>query len=357
MIKSKVLLPELDGLRFIAFLLIFIHHSSTQGVAVFREIKTIGWLGVEIFFCLSAFLLTRLLLREMDQFGTVDVYKFFMRRILRIWPLYFTYVIVAIILSIYWHVITSDNVHRIVGLLTFTDNFFDAFQGFNPIRFTGHLWTISYEEQFYLCLPFFVPYLLQLTPPKRIMFLVTLLIVSQVAKCISVYNRLDDPFIWTIPITHPESIIAGMMMAFYENTCASLNRMLVGATIVASACLIFFMPDTTTMSYSLVLTYPLAGLFSASVVCFSIHENPTPFKNFLSNNIIRFLGRISFGLYVFHSLCMNAVDTVMGFSHPLWSFFMSLAAVVVVSSASYHLFEKRFLMIKKTRFTRIPVSG
>jgi len=160
MIKSKVFLPELDGLRFIAFLLIFIHHSSTQGVAIFREIKTIGWLGVEIFFCLSAFLLTRLLLRERDQFGTVDVYKFFMRRILRIWPLYFTYVILAIILSVYWHVITSGNLHRIVGLLTFTDNFFAAFQGFNPIRFTGHLWTISYEEQFYLCLPFFVPYLL-----------------------------------------------------------------------------------------------------------------------------------------------------------------------------------------------------
>lgn len=355
MTRPKVFLPELDGLRFVAFLLIFIHHSSTQGIIFFREIRNIGWLGVEIFFCLSAFLLTRLLLREVTQFGNVDVYKFFVRRILRIWPLYVGYVLFAVLLSSWLQLMTSHHWYRALGLLTFTDDFFAAFEGFNPIRYTGHLWTISYEEQFYLCLPFLIPWLVRQPPARRVWFLIATLVVSQLAKCISIYYQLSDLFLWTMPVTHLESIVAGIVMAFYEETCTRLNRTLVGSLMVLSACLIFFLPDTTVTAYHLIPVYLSAGLFSASVVCFAINARTQVLRNFLSNAVISFLGKISFGLYVFHSICLHAADRVLGVSHPLLNFIVALTAVVLISSISYVLFERKFLLIKKTRFTRIPV--
>jgi len=355
MTRSKVFLPELDGLRFAAFLLIFIHHSSTQGIIFLREIRDIGWLGVEIFFCLSAFLLTRLLLREFTAFGNVDVYKFFIRRVLRIWPLYFGYVLLVIILSGYLHLITSDNWHRAIGLLTFTDDFFAAFEGFNPIRFTGHLWTISYEEQFYLCLPFLIPLLIHQPPGRRVKFLIAILVASQLVKCIAIYDRRADPFIWTMPLTHLESIVAGIIIAFYEERCMRLNRTLVGLLAVFSASLIFFLPDTSVVSYHLVLVYSFAGLFSASVICLAINERTRVLRNFLSNGVVRFFGKISFGLYVFHSVCLYASDRMLGISRPLLNASLALLAVVLISSISYALFERKFLLIKNTRFTRIAV--
>ena len=80
-------LPALDGLRCIAFGLVFFHHLPIAPIAALRTSQRFAALGVDLFFCLSAFLLTVLMLLERARTGRVDLGKFFVRRILRIWPL------------------------------------------------------------------------------------------------------------------------------------------------------------------------------------------------------------------------------------------------------------------------------
>src|SRR5688572_6649596 len=93
----KRYLPGLDVLRLAAFLLIFFHHAHFPDPAVSFVARKIGWIGVDIFFCLSAFLLGRLLLEEKEANGRIDIAAYFVRRILRIWPLYFIYVLLAVV--------------------------------------------------------------------------------------------------------------------------------------------------------------------------------------------------------------------------------------------------------------------
>ncbi len=85
-------LPEVDGLRFFAFLLVFIHHFRVSENVFFKYLHEFGWVGVDLFFLLSAFLLTYLLRREYSEKNNINIRFFFIRRVLRIWPLYFIYI-------------------------------------------------------------------------------------------------------------------------------------------------------------------------------------------------------------------------------------------------------------------------
>ena len=101
--KGKFYHPELDRLRFVAFFAVFVHHFFPQshsnyaaigslGAKVLANCVEAGGLGVDLFFCLSSFLITTLLLREFEERGRIDVRAFWIRRILRIWPLYYCFI-------------------------------------------------------------------------------------------------------------------------------------------------------------------------------------------------------------------------------------------------------------------------
>ena len=89
--RNRLYWPQLDGLRFFAALLVFVHHSNPlPGVPHFVRIW--GWVGVDLFFVLSAYLLTRLLRAEIERSSAANIGHFFIRRICRIWPLYWGFV-------------------------------------------------------------------------------------------------------------------------------------------------------------------------------------------------------------------------------------------------------------------------
>jgi peptidoglycan/LPS O-acetylase OafA/YrhL len=155
--SGRFYLPQLDGLRFCAFLLVFLHHSPVfpGGSRAAASVKDMGWVGVDLFFVLSAYLLIALLQKEYAATGATDFKKFFIRRALRIWPLFYVYVATCFV-----HFVATDGedltkmTGRTIGHLFFVDNFFSAFSGeYNPLPFTPHLWTIAFEEQIYLFMP------------------------------------------------------------------------------------------------------------------------------------------------------------------------------------------------------------
>ncbi|HOO67414.1 MAG TPA: acyltransferase [Bacteroidales bacterium] len=147
--------PELDGLRFLAFFLVFVHHQNLfRNVPYLSTLKEFGWVGVDLFFALSAFLFTRLLVAEYNKTQSISFKKFYLRRIFRIWPIYFIFIGFALACFVVLRngELTRDINIRLIGLLAFSDNIFTAVKGYIPLPWANHLWTIAYEEQFYLFL-------------------------------------------------------------------------------------------------------------------------------------------------------------------------------------------------------------
>ncbi|QQD15386.1 acyltransferase family protein [Sphingobacterium sp. UDSM-2020] len=156
-----VFLPGLNGIRTIAALGVLFSHINLAlldfGIDNFslfgytNEGKLKGWMlgghGVTMFFVLSGFLITYLLLKEFEKTNTIDIKKFYMRRILRIWPLYFFYVLLTLVVM--WNQINID--FNLVYYLTFFANIpFIQEHGYMGML---HLWSIGVEEQFYLFWP------------------------------------------------------------------------------------------------------------------------------------------------------------------------------------------------------------
>jgi peptidoglycan/LPS O-acetylase OafA/YrhL len=154
--------PELDTVRFFAFLEVFVIHSLSHDPETYGK-HLPGWLaniiarmvqsggfGVDLFFCLSSFLITSLLIREAKRYEKIDVKGFYIRRILRIWPLYFF--AIFLLLFLIPALGGSPISYRDIAAFTFlSGNWLSAF-GFGQNN-ASHLWSISVEEQFYLLWP------------------------------------------------------------------------------------------------------------------------------------------------------------------------------------------------------------
>ena len=99
--KSALYYPELDSLRFFAFLLVLVHHAPyVKYIPLWKELSLYGWMGVDLFLALSAFLFARLLFVEHQEKGNINIGYFYLRRALRIWPLYFMFATVMLIVTI-----------------------------------------------------------------------------------------------------------------------------------------------------------------------------------------------------------------------------------------------------------------
>jgi peptidoglycan/LPS O-acetylase OafA/YrhL len=159
--------PELDLLRFLAFLMVWCAHASLalRGLVPAKAVawvNGVGSLGVPVFFFLSAYLITELLRRERAQTGSIDIRKFYIRRVLRIWPLYFGILVAYALLGIWFHGFRIEPGRLLASCLMVGNWYIGHHPGLTtPLR---HLWSISVEEQWYLLWP-----LLALGLPRRLL--------------------------------------------------------------------------------------------------------------------------------------------------------------------------------------------
>jgi peptidoglycan/LPS O-acetylase OafA/YrhL len=331
--------PWLDVLRFVAFALIFLHHAAVPESLVADVGKKLGWIGVDIFFCLSAFLLASRLMAENSEAGKLDVKKYFIRRILRIWPLYFIYLTSTLI----FHLVFTEtklDYQRVLGLFTFTDNLWAAFEGYSTVIFTPHLWTISFEEQFYLILPLLVVVLGALSQKNSVIFLCIIWLLTMIIRLVLVYKDAEHPAIYTLPVTHLDPILTGLLLAVSTRTKGSLLDLLVAVPLLGTPILF---EDASQNGYHLLVIYPCVAIGSAFAVRFCTW---CPYQT-SRHNIIVYLGRISFGLYIFHIAVLNVVADALRFEHAWVQVFLGFIATIVVAMGSYHLWEKRFLDMKR----------
>src|SRR6185312_8428674 len=143
MTESRKHLPALDGIRALAVFVVILYHSGAVT-------NIPGDLGVSAFFVLSGFLITWLLIKELDKTGAISLRDFYKRRTLRIFPAYYAFVILSLIGDALLHHYWSWGI--IVAAFTYTVNYYNAFLG-HPTTSVAHAWSLAVEEQFYLLWP------------------------------------------------------------------------------------------------------------------------------------------------------------------------------------------------------------
>ncbi len=329
------------------------HHDLFSKIPLLSVFNKEGWIGVDLFFSLSAFLFTKLLIAEFEKTRTISFKKFYIRRIFRIWPIYFLFIGFSVTLHLFSNGTISNNIGmRIFGLFAFSDNIMSAIYGYNPLPYVAHLWTIAYEEQFYIFIPIIISLLVRASYKKKVISLITVFILFNIIRIAFIANNVPHPAIWVLPITHFESIILGIVIGFggYNFLLKIFTPLTIGLIGLLFFIVIHLLPDISNNSYWLIASYSFVGI-STSMLLFSV-LNSKYLKPLLSKGVFVFLGKRSYGLYVYH-LFGNAIASFMishvpGIpSNSLSSFLYSLSFTVIVSILSYKIIETPFLKLKK----------
>jgi peptidoglycan/LPS O-acetylase OafA/YrhL len=354
--EARIYYPELDGLRFFAFLLVFIHHAPALGPPPLGLLKDIGWIGVDLFFALSAFLFVQILAAEYRKTGTISVPKFYIRRGLRIWPLYFLFCVLKIMLSGgAWRGYLMS--WRTLGLFTFTDNVFTAVRGYCQIPDTAHLWTISYEEQFYLVIPVMLLFFFRGGRKRAAWVLAGSAALFLGIRSLMIGAGVPHPAIWVLPVTHFESILLGIVVGLggYDLLFRRIPLPLLLGSGLFLAWLMTRLPPIEADGWSVMASYALVGMGTSLVVHVVFRAGTAPWLRWITARPLVYLGKISYGLYVYHLLAISKGHRIIGHLFPsappagqnLMEWCLAFAFTVGLAAVSYSLLERPFLRLKK----------
>lgn len=351
---------SLDALRFFAFLKVFLLHLPINAFAWFSFVKAGGGLGVEFFFVLSGFLISYLCIKEKEAKTSFSLKNFFMRRVLRIWPLYYLMVAFAFatpyILN-YLNLGYSNEGYEPSAFhsLLFLENYKMMQEGMMPnVSPLGVMWSLCIEEHFYIIWGI----VFILIPAKKFgLFTLIGLAISFISKIYFTSMGWDHGEI----LTHLDLFCYGGLLAylyFYKNALYEkyigswpiiLKRIGVGLILLFVLINPFILNEGIgqlfhTTLYG-ILFFVLIALFLSKELIFKIGDKSP----------LNYLGKISYGLYVYHIIVINLlIQLFRGWEYnldsPLMAFsFLVLALIlsVAISGLSYRLFEKPFLKLKK----------
>ena len=363
--KRRFYEPELDCLRFAAFLAVFVFHaryflrSALPAVlgSTINVVAGAGAFGVDIFFVLSAYLITELLLRERAKTGDLNVGAFYLRRILRIWPLYFFFLGISFLLPFFdpsqqfgWKYLT--------GFSLLAGNWIVILLGV-PASMANPLWSVSMEEQFYLCWP---PLVKRLSM-RGIVFSAGVMLTMANLTRLLLYLFVDpkNQSIWFNTITRLDPIALGILLAVLLHTKRIEVRGFERPLMFGICCLgLLVVSRYGALTWNL-YRFSLVGVFAyptMALSCFGIVAATVGMHSRLTQNAgLIYLGKISYGLYVYHLLGSWIAERLFGRLHGhlegVVLLVASLCFTVALAAASYRFLESPFLELKK-RFTYVP---
>lgn len=355
----------LTSYRFFAFFAVFLYHFGLIGI---------GYMGVHAFFVLSGFLLTPILLDMKENLPTRKYYiNFYGRRALRIFPLYFSYLIIisvaAYILINQFNYDPEEGLSRALNQMpyaaTYTYNFFIMSDSYQQTKVITHFWSLAVEEQFYLIWPLFLMLVSRNNVKQLLLFLIVL---SPLIRYVAAWCALTWPgsfnayelTAYTFTLSSFDAFAIGGFFAVYvKNVKWLVLTSLIGFTVgigVVTEYLSTGGLDVTSMgfkdfmadSYKYIWAYTL---FSVIFGCMLVRiKNKEFFPVVMENRALVYLGTISYGLYVYHWPIMYFVSNTVGAL--IWPVRLMLILIlsIVVASLSYELLEKRFLAKKDVLF-------
>ncbi|HBX53004.1 MAG: acyltransferase [Bacteroidetes bacterium RIFOXYB2_FULL_35_7] len=371
--KKSIYFKNLDGLRFFCFLSVFLFHSFYSEIEVIKnspiyvffkkELFANGNLGVNFFFVLSGFLITYLLVEEKKMNGQISLPKFWLRRILRIWPLFFICVFIGFVIFPFIKNMlglgtneTADPVYY----LTFLNNFDFINKGLPDASILGVLWSIAIEEQFY----FIWPIIIFLFPLKKLWIPFTVILLSNL-----IFRSCNDTYM--MHEYHTLSCIGDMSIGAIGAWLFNIsNRFRIVIEkfsrfhillIYLLLIFVFLFRDEFLFSNSYIRIFE--RLIISIIILFVILEQSFSINSLfkLSNfKKISNLGIITYGLYCLHFigiLITINITKYFNFNNQLWQVMiletiLSLLITVIIAKLSYKYFELPFLKFKE-RFSFI----
>lgn len=373
--KEKVFFPNLDGLRFFSFFAVFLYHTyltffnniANTNPGAFKYISFFfsnGNMGVNFFFVLSGFLITFLLIKEKEFKGTIHVPNFYVRRILRIWPLFYLCVFIGFVLFPILKQAsggTPNEIAKPLYYLTFANNFdfMHTWPEKPDATILSVLWSVAVEEQFYLTWPV----ILSLVPYRFYKYVFPVIMgLSLVFR--SFYTGLDDHD-FGVRYFHTFSLIGDMafggLLAYWCSFDNAFRRFVTKMNRLQIAMIYLGALVVTLFRYELFNIHPVTVVIERLVIAFFygmiILEQCYAERSFFKMgnfNLISKLGIYTYGLYCLHLLGFVAADILLSkaglnktsFIIALAGSAIALVIAIGISLASYHLYEKWFLRLK-----------
>ena len=356
---SKFRFKNLDSIRTLAFLSTFLAHAFyTKSDAVLNSsafqfvtrLRDTFSFGVPVFFVLSGFLISYLMLKEQESNGRFGLKQFYMRRILRIWPVFFIVIIFGfIIFPIFRTIILHDPYVESANwpyYISFLSNFDQMNQSTLPYGVgLGPTWSVSIEEQFYV----FWPLLILLFKKKSFIIPIALTIIGSILLT-SIFELTNKHTIFCM--TYLATGGAFAYLAFYHQSLVERITKISGFIFLVAVAALFGLIYLTTLRYShIIVIFAIAAVIGYIIIyqCYSerIELRKIP--------VLERMGKYTYGLYLYHVICNFIVhivlDKILGFNESvIMSVFikplLSLLLSVILSYLSYRYVESYFLKLK-----------
>lgn len=339
-------LPALDGLRALAVFTVIVYHFGISAVP--------GDLGVSAFFVLSGFLITWLLLKEHRATGTIGVRQFYVRRVLRIFPAYYAFLAVSFAIDYARGHPWAPGVRW--SAVLYGVNYYTALHG-PPPSSIAHAWSLGIEEQFYLLWPLLLGGLL--ARGTRLAARVVAVLIAAVVtwRCaLLVGARVDHAYLYNAFDTRFDNLAVGCLLALcadapaFQAVTARLTRSAV-APLVTLALLVAsrtgFGP-----AYHYTLGFTVDAVLVAVLIVQLLQLHGAGLWSWLESAPARFLGTISYPLYLWHAWGLTVGHHVHG-AGAVGEFGAGVFASILAASGSYYAIERPFLAWKR-RFEQRP---
>ena len=336
--------PAFDGMRGVAVLLVVWFHSGL--LHVFKWKPAGGFLGVDVFFVLSGFLITSLLLREQTKRRRVRLGAFYRRRVLRLYPAIVVFVIAYLVFTHALHLNVGRARSSIFALLFYYTNWKSIYWPPLGIAF-GHLWSLAIEEQFYLVWPLVIGVL---GIRARLRTVVIVLVTTIAAIVIWRLYLYESGASWSRSFTgtdtRADGLLIGALLAHIWMRGKVPRRGIVTAAWIAAAFLVLCVFRCSVMgSFLYVGGFTLVAIATA-IVLLAILESDWSGTRVLQMRPLRAVGRVSYGLYIWHPLVFFWVWWCTRHWNRWPRLTMAIAVLTVVTYASWKLVEQPFLRWK-----------
>jgi peptidoglycan/LPS O-acetylase OafA/YrhL len=331
-------LPALDGIRALAVFLVLLYHFGIPGVN--------GGLGVEIFFTLSGFLITWLLLQEVEASGRVDFRAFYLRRTLRIFPAMYVYLLFGLaVLLLRGHPVPWGDV---LASALYLQNYYDgAINTAAPDTYLSHTWSLAIEEQFYLLWPL-VLYLGRRDLARLAQVLMGLIVAVWLLRSVLILGDFaSQRYLYRAFESRMDQLAVGCLLAVqlrrgvldaWAERLAAWPWLpaLTLAALIASSLL------HGSDRYRFTVGFGLEALLTAVLIVQLVRLSRVGPWRWFNAAPVAYLGRISYSLYLYHPLLLFTVRRLSAGLPVVVQLALAIAVAVAFASASYFLVERRF---------------
>lgn len=338
-------LPSLDGLRGVAVLIVIVAHSahSQQAPAWLASFcrAVPGFLGVQIFFVISGFIITHLMLREHSRTGGLDLRHFWLRRALRILPPVLLLLGVIELLQASGWLVASPRSQW--ASLFFVRNHLQGGSWFN-----GHLWSLSVEEQFYLLWPLFMIW--ALTRAKAPNFALLALFATFMRAVFVLLDRSD--LAQFSLLGNADGLIFGAWAAWHNSGKCVIPQFIFtvhqrfGWAMLTMLIALCWLTSTRFSAPALTLQPLLASLLTTTIILQQVQKNDSTLHRLLNSTALSAVGVMSYSLYLWQQLVLCPSGAWISAPYPLTSWPVNILVALCIGYLSYHLVERPFSALR-----------